>query len=304
MVGEYQLEELNGGHSGAENYKITQPGQSFMLKIFPPNFSTGKITTIPTICALYDHLGIPSLYCLKTGRLSATQQDFCIYNYIDGANLDIIGDEEYTPTDNYRLGVRVGKWLKLLKAATLPPSVNFENANVPKLTHHINQTYEALLPDTQASALLSAYFDLGQLKSLLNQFNQASLLFSEQDMHLIYGDIKRSNLMRNQNGELHIIAIESLKYGHDMLNFRHQMTWLLRPDRVKRTQFLKGVFDGLYNNTRPAHFNQQILYIYTFNFIEHFDSVYRRGNLEESKEYLALVQKALPILLHPNQYII
>lgn len=267
-MGAYQLEELVGGHSGAENYKITQSGQSFMLKIFPPNFSTGKITTIPTICALYDHLGIPSLYCLKTGRLSATQQDFCIYNYIDGANLDIIGDEEYM------------------------------------LTHHINQTYEALLSDTQASALLSAYFDLGQLKSLLNQFNQASLLFSEQDMHLIHGDIKRSNLMRNQNGELHIIAIESLKYGHDMLNFRHQMTWLLRPDRVKRTQFLKGVFDGLYNNTRPAHFNQQILYTYTFNFIEHFDSVYRRGNLEESKEYLALVQKALPLLLHPNQYII
>lgn len=52
------------------------------------------------------------------------------------------------------------------------------------------------------------------------------------------------------------------------------------------------------------HFNQQILYTYNFNFIEHFDSVYRRGNLEESKEYLALVQKALPLLLHPNQYII
>lgn len=50
------------------------------------------------------------------------------------------------------------------------------------------------------------------------------------------------------------------------------------------------------------HFNQQILYTYTFNFIEHFDSVYRRGNLEESKEYLALAQKALPLLLHPNQY--
>ncbi len=40
------------------------------------------------------------------------------------------------------------------------------------------------------------------------------------------------------------------------------------------------------------HFNQQILYTYNFNFIEHFDSVYRRGNLEESKEYLALVQKS------------
>lgn len=104
-----------------------------------------------------------------------------VYNYIDGVNLDIIGDEEYT------------------------------------LTHHINQTYEALLSDTQASALLSAYFDLGQLKSLLNQFNQASLLFSEQDMHLIHGDIKRSNLMRDRSGELYLIDIESMKYGHDTL---------------------------------------------------------------------------------------
>lgn len=216
-LGAYQLEELVGGHSGAENYKITQSGQSFMLKIFPPNFSADKVAAIPAICALYDRLGIPSLHCLKTGRLSATQQDFCMYNYIDGANLDIIGDEEYTPTDNYHLGVQVGKWLKLLKATTLPPSVNFENANVPKLTHHINQTYEALLSDTQASALLSAYFDLGQLKSLLNQFNQASLLFSEQDMHLIHGDIKRSNLMRDRSGELYLIDIEPMKYGHDTL---------------------------------------------------------------------------------------
>ncbi len=108
-MGAYQLEELVGGHSGAENYKITQSGQSFMLKIFPPNFSADKVAAIPAICALYDRLGIPSLHCLKTGRLSATQQDFCISNYIDGAKLDIIGDEEYTPTDNYHLGVQVGK---------------------------------------------------------------------------------------------------------------------------------------------------------------------------------------------------
>ncbi len=53
--------------------------------------------------------------------------------------------------------------------------------------------------------------------SLLNQFNQASLLFSEQDMHLIHGDIKRSNLMRDQNGEVYLIDIESMKYGHDTL---------------------------------------------------------------------------------------
>ena len=53
--------------------------------------------------------------------------------------------------------------------------------------------------------------------SLLNQFNQASLLFSEQDMHLIYGDIKRSNLMRDRSGELYLIDIESMKYGHDTL---------------------------------------------------------------------------------------
>lgn len=36
-------------------------------------------------------------------------------------------------------------------------------------------------------------------------------------MHLIHGDIKRSNLMRDRSGELYLIDIESMKYGHDTL---------------------------------------------------------------------------------------
>lgn len=302
-MGTYQLQELIGGHSGAENYKISQHNQDFMLKIFPPDFSPVKLAAIPAICELYSQLGINSLHCVKIGKIDATNQYFCIYNYIDGKNLEIIGEEEYTPVDNYHLGEHVGKWLKTLKAATLPSEVELEIADIMDLTDYINKLYKSMIANPETRDLLLAYFDIHQLEYLLQGFNHASLFF-DQDRHLIHGDIKRSNLMRDQNGIIYIIDIESMKYGHDMFNFRHQMTLQLRTDNIRRTQFLKGVFDGLYSYSRPEHFNEQVLYIYAFNFIEHLHSCYGKRDFAETKTYLELIQKNLPVVLNPKGNVI
>lgn len=80
MGGEYSLTELEGGHSGAENYRIRQDGQDFMLKILPRDFNSNRVLMIPEVCQLYQQLNIGSLRHLKTGYLSATDQYFCIYN--------------------------------------------------------------------------------------------------------------------------------------------------------------------------------------------------------------------------------
>ena len=111
MGGEYSLTGLEGGHSGAENYRIRQDGQDFMLKIFPRDFNSNRVLMIPEVCQLYQQLNIGSLRHLKTGYLSATDQYFCIYNYIDGYNMEIIGENEYSEMENYRLGRQVGNWL-------------------------------------------------------------------------------------------------------------------------------------------------------------------------------------------------
>lgn len=298
MVGEYQLQELIGGHSGAENYKISQNGRNFMLKIFPPDFNPDKVTAIPIICKLYNNLGINSLCCLKTGKISATSQYFCIYNYIDGKNFEVIGETEYTVADNYRLGMLVGGWLKILKTATLPAAAKLETADTASLTAHINKVYEALLGDAQTSKLLTSYFDLEQINNLLERFNQAAHFLPDHGKYLIHGDVKRSNFMRDQNGAIYIIDIESMKYGYDILNFRHQMIWLLRPEKAKRTHFLKGIFDGLYDYDRPNHFNEQVLYIYTLNFIEHLQSVMKKKS-HEAPEYLEMIKTSLPLILNP-----
>lgn len=95
-----------------------------------------------------------------------------------------------------------------------------------------------------------------------------------------------------------------MKYGHDMFSLRHQMTWQLRTDNIKRTQFLKGVFDGLYSYSRPEHFNEQVLYTYAFNFIEHLHSCYDKRDFAETKTYLELIQKNLPVVLNPKGNVI
>lgn len=274
-----------------------------MLKIFPPGFDPDRVAVIPAVCQLYRDLGIPSLCCHKIGKLNSTDQYFCIYNYIEGKNLEVIGESEYSPAENYHLGELVGGWLKALKAATLPPTVKLEVADVATLTSHINALYQTLLADSQTRNLLSSYFDLDQLDRLLGRFNQASQIFRNQPKHLIHGDIKRSNFMRDQAGTIYMIDIESMKYGYDILNFRHQMIWLLRPDRLKRMQFLRGVLDGLYHHGRPEHFNEQILYIYTLNFIEHLRSVLDKKP-HEAPEYLEMIQRGMPLILNPTGNII
>lgn len=302
-MGTYQLQELIGGHSGAENYKISQDGADFMLKIFPIDFNPNKVAAIPAICRLYASLNIDSLQCYKTGKLNTTNQYFCIYNYIEGKNLEVIGESEYSPAENYHLGELVGGWLKALKAATPPPTAKLEVADIAPLTSHTNKLYQTLRADPQTRSLLSSYFDLDQLDYLLERFNQASQIFRNQPKHLIHGDIKRSNFMRDQAGTIYIIDIESMKYGYDILNFRHQMIWLLRPDRLKRMQFLRGVLDGLYHHGRPEHFNEQVLYIYTLNFIEHLRSVLDKKP-HEAPEYLEMIQRGVSLILNPTGNII
>lgn len=299
MGGEYSLTELEGGHSGAESYRIRQDGQDFMLKIFPRDFNSNRVLMIPEVCQLYQQLNIGSLRHLKTGYLSATDQYFCIYNYIDGYNMEIIGENEYSEMENYRLGRQVGNWLWHLKQAPWAGASDIEEFNVEKTTLKASRLYTELIFDVALRELLLRYFSDSELSWIHDKFIQTATAFDGLGKNLIHGDIKRSNIMRDHAGNLYLIDIESLKYGHDMMNFRHQMTWLLQKDKPKRWHFLRGVFDGLYSDRRPAGFNNQLSYTYILNFIEHVHHM--RDKSADLETYLHMIRLNLPLILNATE---
>lgn len=298
----YQLRPLMGGHSGAENYEITAGSQHYMLKIFPTNFAKGRVEAIPHICQLYHSLGIDSLKCVKLGHLSSTDQYYCIYNYIDGRNMEEVGESDYDEAGNYRLGCAVGQWLQTLKAASLPPDAKISRADTAELTDKVSALYDEIIAEKPLRQLFYDLLGEDALTELYTEFRAAEKVLAKTLPKLIHGDVKRSNLMQDRSGKLYLIDIESTKYGHDMFNFRHQMTWLLRPDRPKRLQFLRGVLDGLYNGARPTDFNQQILYIYAFNLFEH--AYHIRNDRSTLEEYLRMAQQSLLLVLHPQGNIV
>ena len=228
MGGYYSLTGLEGGYSGAENYRLRQDGQDFMLKIFPRDFNSNRVLMIPEVCQLYQQLNIGSLRHHKTGQL-----------------------------------------------------------------------YTELIFDAALRELLLRYFSDSELSWIHDKFIQTATSFDGLGKNLIHGDIKRSNIMRDHAGNLYLIDIESLKYGHDMMNFRHQMTWLLQKDKPKRWHFLRGVFDGLYSDRRPAGFNNQLSYIYILNFIEHVHHI--RDKSADLETYLHMIRLNLPLILNATE---
>lgn len=303
MSVEYKLEELVGGHSGAENYKISAHGQNFMLKIFPEGFKDVRIRSIPHVCKLYRQLGINSLECLKIGKLASTGQYFCIYNYIDGRNMERIGESEYTPVENYQLGCFTGKWAQLLKTAKFPNDDDMREFDIDDLTQHACDVYKEL-SSFQLWRNVLADFEGLDIDRMLEMFQERAQSFSGLPKCLIHGDIKRSNLMRDQQGVIYLIDIESMKYGYDMLNFRYQLTWLFRKDSIKRSNFLRGFFDGLYDGTRPEGFNNQFIYVYVLNFFEHALSLCKEDKTSELRDYCQLINENWSRVVSAQGYII
>lgn len=303
MSVDYVLEELVGGHSGAENYKLSVDEQSYMLKIFPEGFKEIRIRSIPYVCELYQKLGIDSLKCLEIGKLSSTGQYFCIYNYIDGKNMEEIGEGKYTPAENYQLGRFTGKWAALLKAAEYPDSANMREYNIDELNQHVHGVYKKLKASSLCQEVLLGFRQL-DLDEMFKMFQNQALAFDGLPKRLIHGDIKRSNLMMDNNGTIYLIDIESMKYGYDMFNFRYQLTWLFRHDNLKRRSFLKGFFDGLYNGGRPERFNNQFIFVYLLNFFEHMLSLCEKDDAAKAHEYCKLIGENWPFITSANGYVI
>ena len=70
------------------------------------------------------------------------------------------------------------------------------------------------------------------------------------------------------------------------MNFFHQMTWTLFKGNDKEAEFVKGYFDGIYENRRPNNFNEQILFIIILNFFNASYNMYKKLDMDKLEMYM------------------
>lgn len=290
----FSLTPLDGGHSGAELYCAAAVGQRFLVKIFPEEFDQKRLDRISEICQLYQNLEIPSLTLVKFGKVKTGGHPYCFYNYIDGDNYEVAG-ERCTEAENYRVGYKVGTWLGILKNTKPPAKLKSQEENLSDLIRRITTAYFQLFTNPTLVCLMCRYFDLATLLRFGEDLAQLSQPFAYYTKHLIHGDIKRSNIMLDPAGKIWLVDIESMKMSYDIMNFRHQMTWFLSAKNTGKTEFLRGVFDGLYKNTRPIDFQQQLIFVTLLNFCEY--TAHHAHELDTLQEYFERMQPIIPQLL-------
>lgn len=270
MIMPLKLDEIFGGSSGAQIFRFQLDNIDYCLKIPKRQITTSDIIKFQEICKIYQQTNIKSLDYLGYGHYGSDPKFFYLYRYIPGLNLDILSERTYSLSEIYQSGVITGRTLRQLKKFPLSDvSTYIPTENIDELTERGNQFYSQILSTPHLYNVLQRFCDLRQIELLIEKFNHAATIFRALAPTLIHGDIKCSNIIVNSAGEQYFIDVAAMKISYDVLNFHHQMTWNLLPENRNRRAFTKGVFDGLYNCTRPENFHQQIIYVTMLHFLEH-----------------------------------
>lgn len=279
------IEEITGGYSGAKLLRLRSGQQDYCIKIMPERLSEGSAERVKEICELYRKAGINSLSLKGYGNLETENRHFYIYDYIVGESFKAYSERELTETEIRAEGERLGKQLKHLKTLQ---DVGLATDQIEKLTDYGEERYRELAEDTEVSKLMREYFEMGQVEGLMREFRETTEVFRGLKPALIHGDLKRSNMVRSEDGVIYLIDIESMRKSYDVLNLRYQMSWIMFTKAAKERAFVRGIFDGLYDGRRPAKFNAQLRYVLMLNFAEHTRKAWRRG--EDLREYFREMQ--------------
>lgn len=306
------LQPLSGGYSGAELYRIVLPDHARVAAVQFPYLDLSRLAAgnyclkirhlhthdesprrIPAICAVYESLGIPSLHLFQAGP-TPDGRYYSLYQYIDGENFELAG-EKLPAAENYRVGVQVGTWLRQLKDAPIPAILADASPDFDQLTAEARERYSLLRSNATAEQLLLEFFAPDLLDSIPARLDQTRTAFYGLEPRLIHGDIKRSNLIYDPSGRVWLIDIEAMRPSYDFYNFRYQMTWMLSDASATKPEFNRGLFDGLYHNSRPARFQDQLVYTLLFNFLEF--STKHLADLDELQAFFRRLQPVLPLAL-------
>ena len=278
------IEKVEDGYSGALLYKITRGKNKFFLKVFKEILIQERIEKIVLI---YEKLNIKSLHIIETGYIKSCKKYYIIYNFIEGKNLKAYNNEQNTNLKNIRkIGETIGKQLLKLKNYDNYDKKLFKAYDIDNDIQNTINSFQILMKDKIYRNIVLEYYTIRELEELNSKLIYYGNILKGNKPNLIHGDIKRANIMINKNEELYIVDIESMQVSYDILNFKYQMTWNLFDENKKELEFVKGYFDGIYNNKRPKNFNYHIIFIVILNFLTESYHRYKYSDIQSFKCYI------------------
>ncbi len=278
-----RLETIKGGYSGAFLYKISRENKNYFLKIFNYTLTKNSINRIKKGLEVYKKLNIKSLELIDHGPVKNSNQYYIVYNYIDGVDLKKYGDQISLDEIN-KIGVYFGKQFLKLKKYQGKENAFFPIVNLDKVTKDAIENFNLLLKEKKSKDKLMQYFSMKDIIMLKEKLIEYLEITKKAKKGIIHGDIKRANVILDNNHNLYVVDCESIQIAPDIMNFRFQITWALfsKPDKI----FISGFLDGLYNNKRPGSFNQMALYCIILNFMQATYNKYTREGIEKMEEYI------------------
>lgn len=278
------IEKVEDGYSGALLYKITRGNNKFFLKIFKEILDKSKIERIVSI---YANLNIKSLTLIETGYIKSCKNYYIIYNFIEGKNLKLYNTEQNTNLKSIRkIGTTIGKQLLKLKNYENYDKKLFKTYNIDEDILNTISNFKILMKNESYRNIVFEHYNISELEEINNKLIYYGNMLKCNEPKLIHGDIKRTNIMVNENEEFYIVDIESMQVSYDILNFKYQMTWDLFDGNEKELEFVKGYFDGIYNNERPKNFSYHIMFIVLLNFLVESYHRYKYADVQSFKNYI------------------
>lgn len=281
------IEEVPDGHSGALLYKITRNKDKFFLKIFNEKFDEQNIIKIKQYLEIYKKLNINSLDIIDYGAIRELNKYYIVYNFIEGINLKVYTQgDKCTQQEVIELGKHIGRELLKLKNHKDYNQKLFEYEDIQILVNSVTNNFDLILEDDIGKSIINRYFKIEEINQFKKKIKEYCPSVNDDKVELIHGDIKMSNFIIDKNKKIYIIDIESMQINYHIMNFKHQMTWALFEGNEKATQFAKGYFDGIYNNTRPSNFNNRVIFITILNFFNASYDIFQKLQYYKLDMYL------------------
>ena len=278
------IEEVEEGYSGALLYKVTRGENKFFLKIFK---GTLNIDKVKKSVSLYKKLKIKSLDIIDFGTVDNLDKCYIVYNFIEGKNLKAYtNNDEFSLSDVRKMGKIIGKELLKLKTYEDYDNDSFVSEDIDLIINNAENNFNLLLKNEIYRNIILEYFTSEEINDLNKKLLEYGNVLKNIEPRIIHGDIKRANIMVDQNKEFYITDIEAMQVGYDVLNFRYQMTWSLFDGSEKEAEFVKGYFDGIYSGNRPNYFNYGIIFTIILNFFEEAYKKYRCSDISGFETYV------------------
>lgn len=271
------VEQINDGRSDALIYKVKRGKSKFFLKVFNEKFDEDNLTKLKEHLEIYKKLNIKSLEIIAYGDIKNFNKYYIVYNFIDGLNLKTYTySNKYTLEDAKRFGKYVGKEMLKLKNYEDYDRKLFDRNDIYSFIQEVISNVYSMLQNDKVNNIVTKYFVIDELNRLKDKLKEYSYVFQKIEPKLIHGDIKRANVMIDNYKNIHIIDCETMQVNYDIMNFKHQMTWCLFEGNEKELEFVKGYFDEIYHDTRPADFNKQVIFIIILNFLNASYNMYKK----------------------------